>query len=416
MHLIEKLQKHLNGLGLNPSHTISNPVKGVYLATLRDYKTSFTSFGKGVSEEKALLSAYGEMCERIHTRNYFEEFYINDLYPGIIRGDFLNEKLKVFYRIDMFEKEDLIDFNSDEFEILSIPFFEKSTAKKIYFPINLIQNLYASNGMAFHYDLQTAYYNAKTEIIERFVKFDVIKYGLPLPKIDHPLNSSGIQIYDATLNGKYPVMAASFIENEEIILSFGCDLDRETAIQKAYLELWQTELKERGRFNDNIDEVKNSFNLYRHFVNLSGDVHTNFLKAPYFKEVKWDFESLDVFDNEEYIKVYEANPFYAITVIIPGISEVYPLEDMIYNNINRGKLYYRDPILHFEKYDKNRIYEITDELKYSFATELGALIGVKFETPIFAEDFLKYFKIGQKPAFSKTYLNILEVARKLNEI
>jgi ribosomal protein S12 methylthiotransferase accessory factor len=322
----------------------------------------------------------------------------------------------MFYKTDEMTDDDLIDFNSNSFEILSVPFVEKSTSKTVNFPVNIIQNLYASNGMAFHSDLKRAYYNAKTEIIERFVKFDVIRYGLPLPKIKHPLNSSKIQIYDATLEGKYPVMAASFIENDEIILSFGCDLDRETAVKKAYLELWQTEMRERGRFNENIEEVKNSFNLYRHFINLSGDIHTNFLKAPLFKEAVWDFESIDVFKEEEYIKVYEAGNYLAVQILIPSVSEVYPVEDMIYNNINQGKLYYRDKILNYEKYSKEAIREITEELKYSFATELGALIGVKFETPVFADDFEFYCKNGKKPPFSKQYENILKLAEKINAV
>jgi len=414
--MTEKLHSFLQNLGMRLTLSVSNPSENVYLAKLTDHNTTFTSYGKGESKKGALLSAYGEMCERIFTRNYFEEYYINSLYPGMRAGDFLNDKLKNLYKIKDLQKEDLIDFNSDSFEIMSIPFIEKSTAKTVYFPINLIQNLYASNGMAFHENFADAYYNAKTEIIERFVKFDVVRYGLPLPKIEHPLNSSNIQIYDATLNGKYPVMAASYIENEEIILSFGCDLNRETAIKKAYLELWQSELKERGRFNENIDEVKNSFNLYRHFVNLSGDVHTNFLKAPLFKQSEWNFTSLDVFKNEEYIKAYDASPYIALQVIIPGISEVYPLEDIIYNNINQGKLYYRDKILNYEKYDKNDIYEIIDELKYSFATEIGALIGIRFTKPVFADDFEKLYLQNRKPEISKTYENIKKLAKVLHDI
>ena len=414
--MIDKLREFLANLNLQINEQIFSPTKNVYLAKLTDFNTNFSSFGKGESKEKALLSAYGEMCERLITRNYFEEYYINDLYPDMKNSDFLNDELKHFYKIDALTKEDLIDFNSDKFEILSIPFLEKDTAKTVYFPINIIQNLYASNGMAFHFDLREAYYNAKTEIIERFVKFDVIRYALPLPKISHPLNSSKIQIYDATLDGRYPVMAASFIEGDEIILSFGCDLNKEVAIKKAYLELWQTELKERGKFNENIEDVKSPFNLYKHFVNLSGDVHTNFLKAPLFKEAKWQFNSLDVFKEKEYIKVYEKNPFLAVRIIIPGISEVYPLQDLIYNNINQGKLYYRDKILNFEKYSKNEIYEIIDELKYSFATELGALIGVVFEKPVFADDFEYCYKNNIKPNFSKRYENILNLARKIRRV
>jgi len=413
--MIHKMHSFLESLGMDLDYKLEL-IENVYVATLRDYKTQFQSYGKGFSKEEALISAYGEMCERVITKNYFEEYYINNLYPDPKEGSFLNSKLKKFYKIDELQKEDLIDFNSDSFEILSIPYIEKSTITKTYFPINLIHNLYTSNGMAFHFDINKAYYNAKTEIIERFVKHDVIYYGLPLPKIAHTLNSKNIQVYDATLNGKYPVMAVSFIKDDEIILSFGCDLDREKAIKKAYLELFQTGFKEKGKIIDNIEEVKDSFNLFKHFTNLSGDVHSNFLKKPLFKEAKWNFTSLDLFFKEEYIRVYEKNSFYAISIIIPGISEVFPIEDMIFNNINQGKLYYRDKILNYEKYPKNDILEIIDELKYSLGVEIGSLIGVKFEKPIFADTFEKYVNENKKPKFSSTYQNIITLARKLNEI
>ena len=413
--MIHKMHSFLKSIKMDLDYKLEI-IENVYIATLRDDKTKFQSYGKGFSKEEALISAYGEMCERVITRNYFEEYYINDLYPDAKETEFLNPKLKKFYKIDELQKEDLIDFNSDNFEILSIPYIAKSTTTKTYFPINLIHNLYASNGMAFHFDINKAYYNAKTEIIERFVKHDVIYYGLPLPKIDHPLNSKHIQVYDATLNGKYPVMAISFIKDDEIILSFGCDLDRETAINKAYLELCQTGFKEKGKIIDNIEEVKDSFNLFKHFTNLSGDVHSNFLKKPLFKEAKWDFTSLDLFFKEEYIRVYEVNSFYAISIIIPGISEVFPIEDMIFNNINQGKLFYRDKILNYEKYPRNDILDTINELKYSFGVEIGSLIGVKFEKPIFANDFKKYVNENKKPKFSSTYQNILNLSRKLNEI
>ncbi len=138
-------------------------------------------------------------------------------------------------------------------------------------------------------------------------------------------------------------------------------------------------------------------------------MYTNFLKAPLFKEAAWNFDSLDVFNKEEYIKVYGENPYLAVQVIIPGISEVYPIEDMIYNNINQGKLYYRDKILNYEKYPKNEIYEIIDELKYSFATEIGALIGVRFNKFVFADDFEYCYTHNQKPKFSQTYINIVNL-------
>jgi ribosomal protein S12 methylthiotransferase accessory factor len=376
--------------------------------------TPFISFGKGKTKEEALLSAKGEMAERILTRNFFEEYYVNDLYPDAKKGEFLNDYLKEFYKINSLKKEELIDFNSDSFEILSIPFREKETNKKIYFPINLIQNLYASNGMAAHFNLIEAYKNAKTEIIERFVKFEVIKYGLPLPRIKHPFNSKNIQIYDATLDGKYPVMAASFIKEDEIILAFGCDINREKAIKKAYLELLQTKFEERGKIIDDIEAIRDRYNLILHFTNLSGNVHQNFLKKPLFKEANWDFTNYDVFKEKEYIRVYKCCNVFAVQIIIPGISEIYPIEDLIYNNINQPK-FVRDKFLNYQNYPKEEIEELILEYYATYPFLIDRLIGIIAKKDLFIEVFDEIVKKKEKIEFSDKYLNILNLAQKLKE-
>jgi len=398
------MREFLESLGVKTTFTYSTPTKNVYNVTLKAIDLPFSSFGKGESLDEALNSAYGEMCERILTRNFLEEYYINSLYPDAIVTDrFLNDKLKEFYKIHELEKEELIDFNSDVFDILSIPFTNPKSGEIVYFPINIIQNLYASNGMAFYNDLKKAYYNAKTEIIERFVKYEVIRYTLSIPKIKHPLNNKYIQVYDATLGGKYPVMAVSFIDNDEIILSFGCDLDREVAIKKAYLELYQTELKQRGKLiND--DKVKDSFNLSQHFIDLSGDVHTNFLKKPYFKEANWNFENLEVFKEDEYIKIYQANEFYAVHLIIPEISEIYPVDDLIYNNINKGK-FIREDILQRKNKQK-----VIDYIYEHGAWYIGDFIGVIFDKRYSLQDIDELYE-GYN--FSPQYKNILSLNEKL---
>ncbi len=391
-------------------------INNIFTCELKLKNIPFTSFGKGETSENALLSAQGEMAERLITRNFFEEYYINGLYPDMKEGNFLNNELNKFYKIDTLQKEELIDFNSDSFEILSIPFIKRSTKEKIYFPVNLLQNLYASNGMAAHFDIIKAYKNAKAEIIERFVKFEVIKYALPLPKIDHPFNSKNIQIYDASLEGKYPVMAASYIKDDNIILAFGCDIDQQKAIKKAYLELLQTGLNRFGKIIDDIEEVREKFNLINHFIDLSGDVHKNFLKKPFFKKGKWNFKHYDVFQKEEYFKVYKCCGVFAIHLIIPSISEIYPVVDLIYNNINYPK-FFRDKTLNYQNYEKKEIEELTREISdlYPF-TQIDSLIGVIAKEPLFIEKFKKIINNSGKIEFSKKYINILNLAQKLKEL
>ena len=350
--------------------------RDIFLAKITIKDLPFISFGKGFSKEEAINSALGEMYERILLKNYFEDYAVENLYHDQEVKKF---DIKKFYDVDI-EKEDLIDFNSNSLEILSIPFSDT------YFPINLIQNLFASNGMAFHKSFEEAYYNAKCEIIERYVKFKILKEKIPLERIEHKYNDKNIQIYRATLN-KYPVMAASYIKNNKIILSFGCDLDEEKAIDKAYLELLQTEFKEFGEFGE-VDE----FELEKHFINLSGNVPKEIIegKAKY----KWisKFSKLN-----EYIRRIDYKGHTAVHLIVPNFSEVYPIDDLIYNNKNYGK-FVRLSIL--EKKD----------IEYT-PYELGSFCGYIFKKPFYYEDYMKTKKL---PEFDEKYINLLKFNKELN--
>jgi ribosomal protein S12 methylthiotransferase accessory factor len=386
----------------------------VYSITLKVKNLPFFSNGKGWDKETALLSAYGEMCERILTRNYFENYYLDNLYPDSGNFEFLNEELKEFYKINELNKEDLIDFSSSSEDILSIPFQKLNSNERVYFPINLIQNLYASNGMAFYPNKQKAFENALTEIIERYVKFEVIKNGYSLPKIEHKLNSDNIQIYDASLN-KYPVMAASYIEENKILLTFGCDIDQEKAIEKAYFELMQgrENFENIGEFSDDLFEVSESYNLETHFISSNGLVHTNFLKELTFKAIKWNFENYFVFEKDIYFREYNYQNFYAYQIIIPSISEIYPIDDLIYNNKNQGK-FYRDLVLNHQNYDKNEIIEYFEELNPYM--DLGKFIGVIFETSINIEKFLYHLKNNSlNIKFSNEFKKIKPITTSQNQ-
>ena len=369
----------------------------------------FFSNGKGLDLDTALNGAYGEMCERLLTRNYFEDYFLAKVYPDSkIVDNFLTPKLKKFYQIDNLEKEDLIDFSSCTDEILSIPFIRKNDNKKIYFPINLIQNLYASNGMAFYSDKKTAFYNALTEIIERYVKFKIIKNGLNLPKIKHKYNSKNIQIYNASLN-KYPVMAASYIKDNKILLSFGCDTNQEKAIDKAYFELMQgrDSFEDIGEFSDNIEEVRDSYNLENHFISNIGLVHKNFLHPA--KPTKW-IDKIEI-NKDIYFREYEYMGYFAYQIIIPDFSEIYPIDDLIYNNKNQGK-FYRDLVLKYQEIDKNIIIEELSQLNPYL--DLGKFIGVIFDKEILVCDFIEMLeKNDVKLKFDKSYIKMQEIVNKL---
>jgi len=387
----------------------------VYSYTLNTTNLPFFSNGKGFDKKTAKNSALGEMCERLLTRNYFEDYFLAKVYPDSkIVANFLTSKLRKFYKIDNLEKEDLIDFSSCTDEILSIPFIRKKDKKKVYFPINLVQNLYASNGMAFYSDKKTAYLNAISEIIERYVKFEVIKKGLNLPKIKHKYNSKHIQVYDATLN-KYPVMAVSYIKGNKILLSFGCDINQEKAINKAYLEIFQgrEDFENIGEFSNNLDEVKDSYNLESHFISNMGLVHKNFLKENKNKPFKWNFKKYKI-DKDIYFRKYEFMGYFAYQVIVPGFSEIYPIDDLIYNNKNQGK-FYRDLVLDYKKFDKEFIIDELEELNPYL--DLGKFIGVIFDKEILLMDFIDMLEKDKvRLKFDKSYIKMQEIVNKLQTL
>ena len=50
---------------------------------------------------------------------------------------------------------------------------------------------------------------------------------------------------------------------------------------------------------------------------------------------------------EMYLREYNYLGFYSCQMIVPSVSEVYPIEDMSFNNKNNGK-WIRDMVLNFE--------------------------------------------------------------------
>ena len=93
-------------------------------------------------------------------------------------------------------------------------------------------------------------------------------------------------------------------------------------------------------------------------------------------------ELKNILDKEHktiYLREYDYLGFYSCQMIVPNFSEIYPLEDLIYNNKNQGKLI-REFILNKESYDLD---ELLDELNgFDDSVNMGAFIGV-----IFKEDF-----------------------------
>jgi ribosomal protein S12 methylthiotransferase accessory factor len=164
----------------------------------------------------------------------------------------------------------------------------------------------------------------------------------------------------------------------------------------------------QGRDLDNLDAfeiptfdmelVSDYFNIEAHFIDSNGKLGFPFLCAKKsFEYSPWKYTGvgsdeeyaflIDILNSQNkeiYLREYTYLDFYSCQMIVPDFSEVYPIDDMVYNNKNNGKLI-RDMILNFEKYDINDILDEIDSLDNSLNIQL--YIGVIFEENFTMGDF-----------------------------
>ena len=398
-----------------------HPLTNCYSVNLSSTETPrhIYSNGKGIESDASVASALGEYIERLQTNNFFIDFYLpkRTQYPDEVLFDYsdeyLSEELLAIYDPNgELSGDDLIDFNSDHLDkILCLPFIKNSTKEKVYIPQNILANLYVSNGLATGNTPKEAQVQAFSEIYERYVKLDIIKNGYALPSFPdeilqsfdklycdlQSLRSLGyiVEVLDASMGGQFPVTAISLInpKNSSLFVSFGAHPILQVSLERTMTELMQ------GRTLDGLENfetptfdmsrVESSFNLESHFVDSNGKLGFGFLSSKKsFEYASWRYNGsgcedeyeyllsiLEDMDKELYIREYDYLGFYSCQIIVPGVSEVYPLEDLIYNNKNTGKLI-RDMILNMQDYDLSDLLDVIESLDDSL--HVDKYIGVIF--------------------------------------
>ena len=384
--------------------------------------------GKGSCEKASLASAFGEYIERLQTNMFFSDFYLPNMkyFPDQkeinFGNDYLDDYLKTLYNPnDELYDEDMVDFNSDfEDKIITLPFTEIATQSITYFPINLLNTLYVSNGLASGNSPKEAQVQALSEICERYVKIEIIKNGYSLPsypkdiinKFDKlsssikSLENAGyiIDVLDASFEGKFPVTAISLINpnTSTLFVSFGAHPILEVALDRTMTELMQ------GRDLNNLDDfeiptfddslVNDSSNIESHYIDSNGKLSFEFLSSKKtFKFTSWEYSGSNcddeylyltnliyALDKKIYLREYDYLGFYSCQVIVPSFSEVYPIDDLIYNNKNRAKQI-RSMILNYQDIDSEEILDAISALEDTI--DVGSYIGVIFETPFTLLEF-----------------------------
>ena len=378
-----------------------NPVPNVWSVHIQNTQCPLCfANGKGASKKAALASALGEYFERLSTNYFFSDFYLGEdaanadfvHYPtekwfpipesGLLPEGLLSEKLLKFYNPNgELTAMDLIDLQSSHTErgICALPFVQQSDHKTVYVPVNLIANLYASNGMSAGNTRNEARVQGLSEIFERFAKNKIIAEAISLPIIPtdvinrypevlaaiETLENEGFPLYcfDASLGGEFPVICVVLFnpQNGTSYASFGAHPNFGVALERTVTELLQgRSLKDLDVFSppsfDN-DDVADLSNLETHFIDSSGLISWDlFNQQSDYEFVDWDFSGtteqefanlmaiFNRYETEVLIMDYEHLGVYACRILAVGMSEIYPPEDLLYANNNMA-IHLRDLIL-----------------------------------------------------------------------
>ncbi|PRC91336.1 30S ribosomal protein S12 methylthiotransferase accessory factor YcaO [Solimicrobium silvestre] len=380
------------GFVLNES-SLLNEIEGIWSTHVKDNDCPMLfANGKGSSELAARASAFGEFFERLGTHYFWTHFYLGKTranrpfvhYPqerwfapgpdASWPDELLNPTLREFYNPDDgIGAEVLVDLNSGNVErgICALPYKRLSDGEQTWIPVNIIGNLYVSNGMAAGNTMMEARSQALSEIFERHIKYRIISEGLCLPEVPDEVIARfpkiaagiaglrkagfGILVRDASLDGKYPVMCVTLLhpKDQGIFASFGAHPRFEIALERALTELLQgralNTLEGFPAAGFDMDEINAVANLEIHFVDSSGVMSWKFLRdTPDFPFADWNFSNTTAEDYawlcnaihaegyEIYIADFEEQGAYSCRILVPGMSEIYPVEDLEWENNSIG--------------------------------------------------------------------------------
>ena len=370
-----------------------NPVEAIWSVHVRDQECPMLfANGKGGTQLAARASALGEFFERLGTHYFWTHFNLGATranrafvhYPqerwfaptddGRWPADMLNPELHTFYNPEgEIDGEVLVDLNSGNVErgICALPYTRLRDGAQTWFPVNIIGNLYVSNGMAAGNTLMEARSQALSEIFERNIKNRIISEGLCLPEVPEAVIARypgiaagikglraagfGILVRDASLGGRYPVMNVTLLhpKDQGCFASFGAHPRFEIALERALTELLQGRaLESLEGFPEagfDMEEINLASNLEIHFVDSSGVISWKFLgDQPDHPFVDWNFSNTTAEDyawlcaciaaegKDIYVADFSEQGAYSCRILVPGMSEIYPVEDLEWENNSVG--------------------------------------------------------------------------------
>ena len=415
-----------------------NMVPNVWSVHIRDAASPmcFTN-GKGATKDSALCSALGEYLERTSCNYFYNDHYLGE---EVCQRSFIhypNEKwfkagphdalpeglmdeicLKIYDPGHELKASHLIDTSSGLIDrgICALPFERQSDKETVYIPVNLIGNLFVSNGMSAGNNRYETQVQCLSEIVERAVKKQIIEEEISLPNVPksilekYPQILAGISeleskgfpvlIKDASLGGTFPVMCVTLMNPRTggVFASFGAHPKFEVALERSLTELLQ------GRSFEGLNDVPpptfNSLavtepnNSVEHFIDSTGIISWKFFSDQHdYDFCAWNFSGttqeesrylmniLKDLNKEVYVALYEDLGATACRILVPGYSEIYPVDDLVWDNTNKA-LNFRSDILNIHSLNDQGLANLVERLEESQLdnyTVISSLIGIEFD-------------------------------------
>jgi len=371
--------------------------------------------GKGINKEYALASAYAELVERIQNRVEFGPIYgmkkvssskYLDYKNFPLRELLENDEFKIFNNLNSDTKNNICNNHAS---VKCYPYYDiiKNTTK--YIPDSFIFQRSGTTGFCAGNTPQEAISQGICEIFERFVVYKVFYDRIPLPSIPiTEVNSTILQkliksfedngfkliIKDATLNGKYPVVAIVLCNSDrtKYKVTFASDPYFETALSRCLTEITQGRNHEDlisifrnvpwvdSRDNtDQIDRSKKDIEFKKVFKNSSGAFPETIFLNPkekpiddiFFKKLSCNNEILNKLTNivikegySLYVRDVSFLKFPSFRVFIPVMSDILSVgdKDIVWLISERDSI--KKALLKLKEASKDDLEKLADHIEY----------------------------------------------------
>lgn len=355
--------------------------------------------GRGITQESALEDAQKNLQALLSTNTLFQNVYLGEAFED---AEVVHDPKEVWESIEdtlpeqfltpslwaHFDPErellpdEIFDTNAgDETRgICALPFIHEASDDEVLFPVNIIANIYERSGLGVGESSEDAKFNALLKVVKQYVQKRVLSESLSLPEIEtwecdaslqDELSGLKTKVYDASLEGVYPVIAMTFMNADGVKLVFGSASSFEMALQDAIVTFLTA--KDKGFLIPTFDEerVSSQENIKTHYYNNTGYISYEFFKnsadfeyVPWSENVSYEELSKRVFDAgfDIYARCNHYLGSTACQVIVPNMSEVNPMVNLQWHNNNEG-VQYRELILGLHDADEDDVEDFLEEIE-----------------------------------------------------